>query len=113
MVGTDVAVPGVMSNREIRAFEYVNQPYEQVRDALRSDTAGILRSATKDAEARTGELVASLSVDVKGFEVRKEISIRFGYVREEAGTRLSHVTLVRSSGKPRTRQSCSPRCEPT
>lgn len=83
-----------MSNREIRTFDYVNKPYEQVRDALRNDAAGILRSATKDAEVRTGELVASLSVDLKGFEVSKEISIRFGDIREEAGARLSHVTHV-------------------
>jgi len=94
VVGTDVAVSRHMSNREIRTFDYVNQPYEQVRDALRGDAAGIFRPATKDAEARTGELVSSLSVDVKGFEIGKEISIRFGDLREEAGARRSRVAHV-------------------
>ena len=76
-----------MSEREIRAFDYVNQPYEQVRDAIRKDAAAMFASATKVAEARTGELVTSLSVDIKGIEVTKEITIRLGDIREEPGPR--------------------------
>jgi len=83
-----------MSQREIRAFDYVNQPYEKVRDALRADAAGIFQAATQVAQARTGELVASLTVEVKGIEVTKEITIRIGDIREEPGPKLSHVTHV-------------------
>ena len=83
-----------MAEREIRAFDYVNQPYEQVRDAIRKDAAAMFASATKVAEARTGELVTSLSVDIKGIEVTKEITIRLGDIREEPGPRSTHVTHV-------------------
>jgi hypothetical protein len=83
-----------MAKREIRSFDYVNQPYETVRDVLRKDAAAIFRSATQVAEARTGELVASLSVEVKGFELAKEIAIRIGEVQETPGPRLSHVTHI-------------------
>ena len=83
-----------MSQREVRAFDYVNHPYEAVREALRGDPGGILAGATRVAEARTSEIVASLSVDIKGIEVSKEISIRVGAIREEEGPRLSRTTHV-------------------
>jgi hypothetical protein len=83
-----------MSKREVRAFDYVNQAYEPVRDALRADAAGIIRTATKVAETRADELVAALSVDVKGIEVSKEILLHVGALREEEGPRLSRVTHV-------------------
>jgi hypothetical protein len=83
-----------MAKREIRSFDYVNQPYETVRDALRRDAGAIFRQATQVAEARTGELVASLSVEVKGFAVAKEIAIRIGEIQETPGPRLSHVTHI-------------------
>jgi hypothetical protein len=83
-----------MSHREIRAFDYVNQPYERVRDALQADAAAIFHSATKVAEARTGALIASLTVEVKGIELSKEIFIKIGGVREEPGPKLSHATHI-------------------
>jgi hypothetical protein len=83
-----------MSQREVRAFEYVNQPYEAVRDVIRADAAALFGTASRAAEARTGQLVASLSVDVKGLEITKEITVRIGAIREEAGARLSRVTHV-------------------
>jgi len=89
-----IALMVAMAQREIRAFDYVNQPYERVRDALRSDAGGIFHSATEVAEARTGELVASLSLEVKGIALTKEITIRIGDIREEPGPKLSHVTHI-------------------
>lgn len=85
-----------MAQREIRSFDYVNQPYEPVRDALRADAAAIFKRATQVAEDRSGDLVASLSVDFKGIQLSKSIAIRLGGMREESlpGTLLSHVTRV-------------------
>ncbi len=83
-----------MAQHEVRAFDYVNQPYEPVRDLVRRDAASIFRTATKVAETRTGELVASLTVDIRGIEISKDISIRIGTIREEEGPRNSRVTLV-------------------
>lgn len=82
-----------MPRREIRAFDYVNQPYAAVRDVLTKDASSIFHSATKVAEARTDELVASLSVDISGIEVSKDISIRLGEIREE-GSGLKQKTHI-------------------
>ena len=52
-----------MSRRhEIQCYEYVNQPYEKVRDALRSDAAEVFERATRGAAARASDLAASLRV---------------------------------------------------
>jgi hypothetical protein len=34
------------SGREIRSYDYVNRPYERVRDALRQDALTVFQSAT-------------------------------------------------------------------
>jgi len=87
-----------MSQREIRAFDYVNQPYEPVRDALSAHAPSIFQRATKLAEDRSGELVASLSVDVAGIQVSKDIKIQIGTIREETSghgelSRITHIPL--------------------
>jgi hypothetical protein len=97
-----------MAQREIRAFDYVNQPYDRVRDALRGDAGSIFHSATEIAEARTGELVASLTVEVKGIALSKEITIRIGDVREEPGPKLSHVTHIELEWQAKTSASLFP-----
>ena len=67
-----------MSQATVRAFEYVNQPYDRVREILRTDAAAIVGTATRAASSRSGELAASLSVDIKGVEVSKDVTISIG-----------------------------------
>lgn len=43
-----------MTEREIRSYDYVNQPYEPVRDALKQGAASVFERATRLAEARRG-----------------------------------------------------------
>jgi ribosome-associated toxin RatA of RatAB toxin-antitoxin module len=82
--------------RAIRAFDYVNQPYEQVRDAVKRDALAIFQRATKIAEERSEDVVASLSVNLAGLEIHKDITIRVGQIEEtESGhSKLSRVTHV-------------------
>ncbi len=40
------------TGREIRSYDYVNCPYERVRDALRQDALTVFQSATKAAASR-------------------------------------------------------------
>jgi hypothetical protein len=84
-----------MTKRAIRAFDYVNHPYEPVRDAVRKDPSSIFQKATKVAEERSGELVASLSVDVSGMRISKDIAIEVNSIREEGerSARVTHVEL--------------------
>lgn len=65
-------------SREIRTYEYVNHPYEGVRDALLNDANGIFRHATQAAAGRAETVAAALRVNVAGLDVGKEIRIKVG-----------------------------------
>lgn len=86
---------GLMATHRIRAYDYVNHPYESVRDAVRADAAGILQRATMMAEKRGGEIVAALEVNIAGLRVSKEVVVRVGAIREEGSvhSRVTHVEL--------------------
>ena len=66
-----------MSN-EIRTYEYVNHPYDEVRDALLADPLAVFRAATHSAAVRARSVAAALKVNVGGVEVGTEISIDVG-----------------------------------
>ena len=49
--------------REIRCYDYVNHPYEQVRGALSKDAPAVFQSATKAAASRaTSRMTARLEI---------------------------------------------------
>ncbi|MFQ5650574.1 MAG: hypothetical protein ACE5IY_11585 [bacterium] len=62
-------------SKTIRCYDYVNQPYEAVRDALSVDTLTVFRNATKAAASRAQTVAAELRVNVRGIEVGTDISI--------------------------------------
>lgn len=64
--------------REVRTYEYVNHPYEGVRDALLADPTGIFRQATQAAAGRAETVAAALRVNIAGLDVGKEIRIEVG-----------------------------------
>jgi ribosome-associated toxin RatA of RatAB toxin-antitoxin module len=84
-----------MAKRAIRAFDYVNHPYEPVRNAVRNDAAGIFQRATQVAEERGDEIVASLSVDISGIKLSKDVAIKVGAITEKGAgfSRVTHVEL--------------------
>src|SRR5262245_38169131 len=61
--------------REIRCFDYVNHPYEGVRDALAANALEVFRSATHAAAARAHAVASQLRVDIGGVEVSTDIEI--------------------------------------
>jgi hypothetical protein len=61
--------------REIRCYDYVNHPYERVRDALKQDALTIFQSATKTAASRAQSVAAELHVDFAGMGVKTDIKI--------------------------------------
>jgi hypothetical protein len=68
----------------IRCFDYVNHPYERVRDALTAGAREVFRSATRAAASRADSLAAELRVQVAGFDMGKEIAISVDTVEELA-----------------------------
>ncbi|HEY3929324.1 MAG TPA: hypothetical protein VGL89_13205 [Candidatus Koribacter sp.] len=73
------------AGREIRSYDYVNRPYERVRDALKQNALAIFQSATKAAASRAESVAAELHVDVGGIGVKTDIHISVKDIEEKAG----------------------------
>ena len=71
------------TGREIRSYDYVNRPYERVRDALRQNALTVFRSATKSAAARAQSVAAELHVDFGGIGVKTDINISVKNIEEK------------------------------
>ena len=70
-------------SREIRVYDYVNHPYERVRDALRQNALAIFQSATKAAASRAQTVAAELHVDLGGVSVKTDINISVKKIEEK------------------------------
>jgi hypothetical protein len=75
--------------REIHSYDYVNHPYERVRDALKRDAPAVFQSATKAAADRARSVAAELHVDVGGVGVKADIRISVKNVEEKARGAMS------------------------
>ena len=68
--------------RHVRAFDYVNQPYERVRGALRENALEIFRKATRAAASRAHAVASGLHVNIGGLEIGAEIDIKIGGIEQ-------------------------------
>ena len=80
-------------DRDIRCYDYVNHPYEQVRDALRADPVTVFHRATQAAASRAGDLASALHVNIGGFDISTEIAITVDSIGEEPGTATSPAKM--------------------
>jgi hypothetical protein len=78
--------------RKIRCYDYVNHPYERVRDALKQDALIVFQAATKTAASRAHSVAAELRVDFAGIGVKTDIKIGVKNVDEKAGSSASMPT---------------------
>jgi hypothetical protein len=82
------------TGRKIRSYDYVNRPYEIVRDALRQNALTVFQSATKAAASRAQSVAAELQVDFGGIGVKTDIHITVRNVEEQ---------IVEATSTPTTR----------
>jgi hypothetical protein len=68
---------------EIRSYDYVNHPYQLVRDALKHDAPAIFQAATKAAADRARSVASELRIDVAGLGVKADIKITVKRIDEE------------------------------
>lgn len=81
--------------REIRCYDYVNHPYEQVRDELSKDALAVFQSATKAATSRARSIASELRVEMGGIGVQADIIISIKKIEEEASkAKKGPVTLL-------------------
>jgi len=74
---------------EIRCYDYVNHPYERVRDALKQDALTVFQSATKAAASRAQSIASELHVDIGGLGVKADIRISIKDVEEKVPDAMS------------------------
>jgi hypothetical protein len=70
--------------REIRCYDYVNHPYERVREVMSRDALAVFQSATKAAASRAESIAAELRIDIGGIRVQADIKISVKNVEEKA-----------------------------
>lgn len=82
-------------DKTIRVYDYVNHPYEAVKDVLCSDAAGVFRNATKVAALRAKTVASELHVNIAGIEVGTDIDISVKAVEERPKKIMSpEATLI-------------------
>ena len=70
--------------RELRCYDYVNHPYDTVRDALREDALTVFQAATRGATTRAESIASELHVNIAGLKIAKEIAIKVNKIEEDA-----------------------------
>ena len=78
--------------RKIRCYDYVNHPYDRVRDALKENALTVFRSATKTAASRAQSVAAELHVDFGGIGVKTDIKIAVKSIQEKVADSASTPT---------------------
>lgn len=68
---------------EVRFYDYVNRPYERVRDALKKDALKVFQAATKAAASRAESIASELHVNFGGIGVKTDIQIAVKSVEEK------------------------------
>ena len=84
-VGTTLMNTG----RNIRSYDYVNHPYERVRDTLKQNAVAVFQSATRAAATRAESVAAELHVDFAGIGVKADIKILVKGIEERAADTAS------------------------
>jgi hypothetical protein len=88
--------------RELHCYQYVNVPYETVRDALQRDALGIFQRATASATSRAEELAATLRVGVGALEIGADVKIAVRAVNEKVsalGDRRTDLEIAWTAAK--------------
>ena len=69
-------------SKSIRCYDYVNHPFHEVCDALRSKSNSVFHEATTSAESRAESVAAGLHVNIAGIEVGKDVEVRIKLYEE-------------------------------
>jgi hypothetical protein len=77
------------TGRKIRSYDYVNHPYDRVRDTLKQNAAAVFQSSTKAAASRAESVAAELHVDFAGIGVKADIKILIKGIEEKPADDIS------------------------
>jgi hypothetical protein len=77
-----------VTRRTLHTYDYADVAYDDVTLLLAEDTAGVLQAATETAMQRAEEVVARLRVQVRDFEIGRDVEIEVGEFDPEAITQV-------------------------
>jgi hypothetical protein len=80
--------------RQIRSYDYVNHPYDRVRDVLEQNALAVFKAATKAAAYRAESVAAELHVDFAGVGVSADIKITVVGVEEKPADDISSASTT-------------------
>lgn len=80
------------TGRQIRSYDYVNHPYDRVRDTLKENAVAVFQSATRAAASRAESVAAELHVDFAGMGVKADIKIVVKGVEEKPADTTSSAS---------------------
>lgn len=87
-------------SKNISVYDYVNHPYQAVRDKLTADASEVFRNATKVAAMRAKSVASELRVNIGGIEIGTDIEISVKSIEEEPKKALSSpVTRIQLEWK--------------
>jgi hypothetical protein len=82
--------------KAIRVYDYINHPYQKVRERLEDHANDVFRSATKIAALRAKSVASELHVNIAGIEVGTDIDIKINSVENIERTSASpEKTILR------------------
>jgi hypothetical protein len=84
----------VSKGKAISVYDYVNHPYQVVRDKLTADALEVFRQATKVAALRAKTVASELHVNIAGIEVATDINISVKSVEEQTKAMTSPMTKI-------------------
>ena len=82
------------SSYEVRAYEYVNRPYDRVSELLRLDAVGVFQRATASATARARALVSTLRANFGPLELGADVLVQVTSVEEQRDAPLGPRTRL-------------------
>jgi len=89
--------PGMSKPRTVRCYEYVNRPFDAVRELLRQRAPEVFQRATSSAATRAEAVGASLHAQVGTIDVGVDVRIHVQSITDEKGVAgmspLTRVTL--------------------
>jgi hypothetical protein len=93
---------------ELRCYDYVNRPYEEVSSALSGNAAHIFERATHSAATRATDLGAELRVRIGAIEIATEVDIAIVPIADQRSPDGKPATRLDLTWKSRRRPGLFP-----
>jgi hypothetical protein len=98
-----------MAIRDVRSFDYVNKPYDQVSQALADHAVEVFHAATQAAASRGHTVAAELKFDLSGIAITAEVDVAvWGIERIEGELNRSPQTNIKLEWQASNRPNLFP-----